>query len=71
MLIFALDSTAVTGSVALCRDGKPLAASQYADYPNYKVYDEVDITDLVNVGDNVLAVIGYAQGEDSSVYRLE
>ena len=52
-------------------NGKPLAASQYADYPNYKVYDEVDITDLVSVGDNVLAVIGYAQGEDSSVYRLE
>lgn len=25
MLIFALDSTAVVGSVALCRDGKPLA----------------------------------------------
>ena len=26
MLIFALDSTAVVGSVALCRDGKPLAS---------------------------------------------
>ena len=26
MLIFALDSTALSGSVALCRDGKPLAS---------------------------------------------
>ena len=52
-------------------NGKALTASQYADYPTYKVYDEVDITDLVKDGENVLAVVGYAQGEDSSVYRLE
>lgn len=52
-------------------NGKALTASQYADYSTYKVYDEVDITDLVQKGENVLAVVGYAQGEDSSVYRLE
>lgn len=41
---------------------------QYADYPNYKVYDELDITNAVHSGKNVLAIVGYYQGESSSVY---
>lgn len=51
-------------------NGKHIPASQYADYPNYKVYDTVDITEWVHPGDNVLGIIGYFQGENSSVYRL-
>ena len=51
-------------------NGKELPASQVADYPQYKVYDTVDITAWVRPGENAVAVLGYSQGEDSSVYRL-
>lgn len=51
-------------------NGQYVPASQYADYPTYKIYDTVDITGWVHAGDNVLGIIGYFQGEDSSVYRL-
>ena len=51
-------------------NGGELPASQFADYPAYKAYDTMDITALVHPGENVLAVLGYCQGEDSSVYRL-
>lgn len=51
-------------------NGCHVPASQYADYPHYKVYDTVDITDYVHAGSNVLAVVGYFQGEDCSVYRV-
>lgn len=50
-------------------NGVHLEASQFADYPEYKVYDELDITHLVHEGENRLAVIGYFQGQSSSVYR--
>ncbi len=51
-------------------NGILLPASQYADYPFYKAADEIDISHMVQKGENILAVIGYHQGEDSSVYRL-
>ena len=54
---------------AACVNGQMVPASQYADYPAYKVYDSVDITDMLHSGENVLTVIGYCQNEDSSVYR--
>ena len=46
-------------------NGGELPASQFADYPAYKAYDTMDITALVHPGENVLAVLGYCQGEDS------
>lgn len=51
-------------------NGQHIPASQYADYPQYKVYDTLDITAWIHPGENVLGIIGYFQGEDSSVYRL-
>ena len=51
-------------------NGTYVPAWQYADYPGYKVFDEIDISPLVRSGENRLAVLGYFQGEDSSVYRL-
>lgn len=51
-------------------NGQYIPASQYADYTNYKVYDTLDITEQVHEGQNVLAIVGYFQGEDSSIYRL-
>ena len=55
---------------ALYVNGTHVPASQYADYPEHKVYDTVDVTALVCPGENVLAIVGYYQGEDSSTYRL-
>lgn len=55
---------------AVYLNGMLLPASQYPDYPNYKVVDVLDISRWVQPGENVLAIVGYHQGEDSSVYRL-
>jgi hypothetical protein len=51
-------------------NGVHVNASQYADYPDSKVGDEVDITALTRPGRNVLAVTVHFSGEDSSVYRV-
>lgn len=50
-------------------NGEYLPLSQFADYPNYKVYDSFDISKNLKKGKNALCVIAYYQGEDSSVYR--
>lgn len=51
-------------------NGRWLPAQQYADYPHYPVYDEIDIPDgWLAAGENVLLVLGYCQNEDSSTYR--
>lgn len=42
---------------------------QYADFPDYKVYDTYDLTPYVQAGENRLLVTGYCQGESSLVYR--
>lgn len=55
---------------AVYLNGMLLPASQYADYPDYKVVDVLDISPWLRQGENVLAIVGYHQGEDSSVYRL-
>lgn len=42
---------------------------QYADYPEYKIFDTIDITKLINAGENEIRIIAYYQGTDSSTYR--
>ena len=42
---------------------------QYADYPFYKVYDRVDITDALTEGENTLTIVGFCANEDSSTYK--
>ena len=39
-------------------NGTYVPAWQYADYPEYKVFDEIDISPLVRPGENRLAVLG-------------
>lgn len=48
---------------------KTIGLGQYADYPEYKVFDEYDVTSLLVEGRNTLKVIGYCTVTDSSVYR--
>ncbi len=48
---------------------KTVGLGQYADYPEYKVFDEYDVSGFLTEGKNTLKVIGYCTGTDSSVYR--
>ena len=50
-------------------NGETVGSMQYADFPDYKVYDTYDITPYLQVGENSLLVTGYCQGESSLVYR--
>ncbi len=51
-------------------NGRWIPAQQYADYPFYPVYDEIELPDdWLSEGENTLMVLGYCQNEDSSTYR--
>ncbi len=50
-------------------NGELAAFGQYADYPEYKVFDEIDVSKYVRPGKNELRIIAYCQVIDSSVYR--
>lgn len=45
-------------------NGQFAANGQYADYPEHKSVDRVDITPLLRVGENELRVIAFHAGED-------
>lgn len=54
---------------AVWLNGHFAGAGQYADYPDYKVYDEMDVSDYAKTGENRLCILGYSANEDSSVTR--
>ncbi len=45
-------------------------SGQYADFPHYKVYDEIDITRYVTVGKNHIAIVVWYYGVSSFTYYL-
>ncbi len=49
-------------------NGRLAAFGQYADYPDYKVYDEIDISEYVTEGENLLAVRVWYYGQDTQTY---
>lgn len=51
-------------------NGRYVNGGQYADFPNYKVYDALDLTPFVRPGRNILKIGGYCPVTDSSTYRL-
>lgn len=51
-------------------NGKLAAFGQYADYPDYKVYDDVDVTDFVTAGENRMVVTVWYYGIDTQTYIL-
>ena len=51
-------------------NGRLAAWGQYADYPDYKVYDRVDVTEFVQVGENRVAITAWYYGINSSTYRV-
>ena len=54
---------------ALWVNGQFADFGQYADYPEFKVFDEIDITAFVTEGTNELLILAYYQGTDTSTYR--
>ena len=51
-------------------NGELCAFGQYADYPHYKVYDEVDITHLLRAGDNRMVTVVWYYGMESQTYKM-
>lgn len=45
-----------------------IAFAQCADYPNFKFYDEINLSPLVKIGDNKLKIQVYHMGKDSQIY---
>lgn len=54
---------------ALFIGNRLVSGRQYADYPFYKVYDKIDITDELADGKNDLTIIGFCANDDSSTYK--
>lgn len=54
---------------AIWINGGFAGSGQYPDYPEYKVFDTVDITKHVRPGANEMRVLVYYQGTDTSTYR--
>lgn len=61
----------VDSNYAVYINGNLAGTGQYADFPEYKVYDELDISDKLTAGQNDIRIDCYHQGEDSSTGRLE
>ena len=53
---------------ALHINGNFVDSGQYADYPQYKIYDQLDITQYCNIGVNSLAVTVWHYGKTSLCY---
>lgn len=51
-------------------NGSYAGSGQYADFPHYKIYDEIDISDIVVSGINHIAVIIWYYGVPSFTYYI-
>lgn len=49
-------------------NGRLAAFGQYADYPHFKVYDEIDLAPYLVAGENKLVIVCWYYGVDSSTY---
>lgn len=49
-------------------NGRFVDFGQYADYPTYKIFDTLDISDFVTAGRNTFLILAYYQGTDTSTY---
>lgn len=55
-------------SYQLWINGKIINGNQYSDWPNYKTYNQFDISDYLQEGENLFAVKVYHIGSDFSTY---
>ena len=58
----------VDSEYALYIGGEYVSSNQYSDFPHYKIYDEIDITKYLTVGDNSIAVEVWYMGEGNASY---
>ena len=56
------------GDYTLFLNGKFVESNQYGDFEYYKIYDEIDITEYVNDGENQFSILVWHFGEDSQRY---
>ncbi len=62
-------SVAADSNYTVYINGRLAAFGQYADYPTYKVYDKVDVTECIREGENRLAAVVWYYGIDSQTYQ--
>lgn len=58
----------VDSEYALYIGGEYVSSNQYSDFPHYKIYDEIDITKYLSIGDNSIAVEVWYMGEGNASY---
>ena len=58
------------GDYTLFVNGKFVASNQYGDYEHYKIYDELDISDFVQDGENILSVLVWYFGYNTQRYLI-
>lgn len=58
----------VDSNYAVYVNGVFVNSGQYADYPHYKVYDTVDLSDYIISGENHIAIVVWYYGIDSFTY---
>lgn len=51
-------------------NGELCTFGQYADYPDYKIYDRVEITDFLRAGLNRMATVVWYYGIESQTYKV-
>ena len=51
-------------------NGELCTFGQYADYPDYKIYDRVDITASLKAGENRMVTVVWYYGIDTQTYKL-
>lgn len=56
------------GDYVLYVNGKYAASNQYGDFEHYKVYDELDLAELVHEGENTVSILVWHIGRNSSRY---
>lgn len=59
----------VAGDYTLFINGKYAQSNQYGDFPHYKVYDELDITDFLTTGENRICILAWYFGKSGMRYN--
>ena len=75
-----IDNFNYTGGKAICRlscdgdyvlfvNGVYVSSNQYGDFEHYKIYDNIDITDHLMIGENTIRITVWHLGIASSRYK--
>ena len=59
----------VSGDYTVFINGKFTESNQFADFPQYRVYDEIDITSHLKNGENVICILAWYFGKSGMRYN--